>query len=91
MNYVLVNHEGSVFARIVAGLRRAHRRRVAMRELESLSPRLLADIGVERADIPAVVDAMIAETEAAAAPREAGGAFGTLANWHLDGGARGVA
>ncbi len=43
-------------SRLVAALRRSHRRRVAMRALEALSDWQLKDIGVERADIRAVVD-----------------------------------
>ncbi len=43
-------------SRLMAALRRWHRRRVAMRALEALSDWQLKDIGVERADIRAVVD-----------------------------------
>ena len=43
-------------SRLMAALRRSHRRRVAMRALEALSDWQLKDIGVERADIRAVVD-----------------------------------
>ena len=43
-------------SRLIAALRRSHRRRVAMRALEALSDWQLKDIGVERADIRTVVD-----------------------------------
>ncbi len=43
-------------SRLIAALRRWHRRRVSMRALEALSDWQLKDIGVERADIRAVVD-----------------------------------
>lgn len=45
--------------RAVSRRARARRRRLAIRELESLSDRLLRDIGVERGRIPEVVDALL--------------------------------
>ncbi len=49
-------------SRLMAALRRWHRRRVAMRGLEALSDWQLKDIGVERADIRAVVDQQLKAT-----------------------------
>ncbi len=50
----------SLFARMGVAVRRARQRRAAMRELGRLNGHLLADIGIAREDIPAVVDAMVA-------------------------------
>lgn len=45
-------------SRAVAGVRAAHRRRKAVRELSALSDLALKDIGVARGEIPAVVAAL---------------------------------
>ncbi|MCW5748157.1 MAG: DUF1127 domain-containing protein [Alphaproteobacteria bacterium] len=42
-------------ARAIASLRAAHRRRVAMAELNALDNRMLADIGISRSEISGVV------------------------------------
>ena len=46
---------GSGIAKLIASVRAAHRRRVAMAELSALDSRMLADIGVSRSDIRAAV------------------------------------
>lgn len=46
---------GSGLAKLMVSLRAAHRRRVAIAELNALDSRMLADIGVTRSDIRAVV------------------------------------
>jgi len=46
---------GGGVARLVASVRAAHRRRVAMAELSSLDSRMLADIGITHSDIRAAV------------------------------------
>ncbi len=46
---------GSGVARLIAAVRAAHRRRVAMAELNALDSRMLADIGIDRSDIRAAV------------------------------------
>ncbi len=43
-------------SRLMAALRRSHRRRVTIRTLEQLADWQLKDMGIPRGDIPAVVD-----------------------------------
>lgn len=42
--------------RSIAEIRRAHRRSVSIRDLDAMSDRQLLDIGIDRSDIPRVVD-----------------------------------
>ena len=57
-------------ARILRGLRDARDRRQAVRELRRLSPALLADIGIEPAEIERVIDAKFATRRNQAATRK---------------------
>jgi uncharacterized protein YjiS (DUF1127 family) len=49
--------------RLSAGLRRWHDRNVALREFERLDDRDLADIGVDRHGLRALIDARLAERD----------------------------
>lgn len=51
--------EPSVWQRIGAWIARERRRRATVRELSAMPDELLADIGIERAEIPAVADALV--------------------------------
>ncbi|MPZ11722.1 MAG: DUF1127 domain-containing protein [Kiloniellaceae bacterium] len=58
-----------------AWLGREHRRRQTIRELSAMSDEMLADVGIARADIPAVAAALFDEPPAAmpaSAPVESG-------------------
>jgi uncharacterized protein YjiS (DUF1127 family) len=46
---------GGGVAKLIASVRAAHRRRVAMAELSALDNRMLADIGISRSEIRAAV------------------------------------
>ncbi|MFQ6021797.1 MAG: DUF1127 domain-containing protein [Acidiferrobacterales bacterium] len=61
-----------VLYQFFAAWRRWHRRRVAIRELMALPNWVLKDIGVLRAEIPAVVEAQLATLDAAAPTVPAG-------------------
>lgn len=52
---------GSVWPRLAARIGRELRRRRTVLELSAMSDELLADIGISRADIPAVAAALVAE------------------------------
>lgn len=81
----------SLFAR----LRRVQHRRQAIRELEQLPDRILADIGISRGQIPATVDKILEKRHAPAAAGKTGdspvhellshleGAIRPLRQWHL--------
>jgi uncharacterized protein YjiS (DUF1127 family) len=58
----------SVWQKIGAWLSREHRRRQTIRELSAMSDEMLADVGIARADIPAIAAALFVERPAAAAP-----------------------
>lgn len=49
----------SVWQRLGAWIARERRRRATVRELSAMSDELLADVGIERAEIPAVADALV--------------------------------
>jgi uncharacterized protein YjiS (DUF1127 family) len=57
-----------VVGRALAALRLRRRRRAATADLESLCDHLLDDIGISRAEIPRVVDALIAGHSRPVAP-----------------------
>lgn len=57
-----------VVRRALGALRLRRRRRVAIADLESLCDHLLDDIGVSRAEIPRVVDGLIAGHRRLVAP-----------------------
>jgi len=50
---------GNIIGRLVAELRRRHRRNLSIRELRALDDRQLRDIGILRGDIPQVVDELM--------------------------------
>jgi len=50
----------SVWQRLGAWIARERRRRATVRELSAMSDELLADVGIERAEIAAVADALVA-------------------------------
>ena len=52
-----------IVARLVASIRRSHRRRAAISELARMPSWRLADLGLERQQIPVVVDRMLAAQE----------------------------
>jgi uncharacterized protein YjiS (DUF1127 family) len=54
--------------RAIAALRQRRLRQAAIADLEAMSDHLLGDIGISRADIPEVVEGMIAADARAAAP-----------------------
>jgi uncharacterized protein YjiS (DUF1127 family) len=56
--YRLVARLGRQALQLGQSLRRWRTRRLAIRELSTLNDRLLADIGIERAEIDAVVDGL---------------------------------
>lgn len=65
----------SVWQQLGAWLGREHRRRRTIRELSAMSDEMLADVGISRADIPAVAAALFDEPPAAmpaSAPAESG-------------------
>jgi len=79
----------------LAKARRARLRRATIRELEQLSDRVLADIGMSRGDIPAAVDRILKKQRAQASATQSGGspvhellsriegAVRPLRQWHL--------
>jgi uncharacterized protein YjiS (DUF1127 family) len=59
---MLRTHTGAAIARRLVGpLHRWYRRRITVQQLEGLSDCQLKDIGVVRGEIPAFVDALLAE------------------------------
>ncbi len=77
---ILTDIRGAVPLRAFAGLRRRHRRRKAIAELQALDDRTLRDIGINRGAIRELVDAQLRfEADAAAKaaePRPARPVFG---------------
>ncbi len=58
-----------VLVEFVAALRKSWRRQAAIRSLQNLPDRILADIGIERGRIPNAVDALLADGEQQPAAR----------------------
>lgn len=61
----------SVWQRFGAWLNRERRRRQTVRELSAMPDEILADVGIERAEIAAVAAALVSERPAVQAPGEA--------------------
>jgi uncharacterized protein YjiS (DUF1127 family) len=57
----------SVWQRLGAWLSRERRRRQTVRELSAMPDEILADVGIERAEIPVVAAALVSDRPAAAA------------------------
>lgn len=68
----------SVWQRLGAWIARERRRRETVRELSAMSDALLADVGIERAEIAAVADALVAGKPVAPAAGEPIAATGDL-------------
>lgn len=68
----------SVWQRLGAWVARERRRRETVRELSAMSDALLADVGIERAEIAAVADALVAGKPVAVAAGEPAAATGDL-------------
>lgn len=66
---------------LFSGLGRWRRRRVAIRQLAGMSDRMLKDIGVDRGQIPAIVDGQLAAEDKRVAHRPTVRAEPALPSW----------